>query len=332
MDGFDDLLAPSRHALEDNPFADPFAKQRSSPDPWATPFAATDVHAFGNTSQHFNSLDSLSNNGASSSEFNPSNGDSMNSPGPAHVADDDDDNEPLGRMRSPGFRESIGASFSETATIRPATMEDYPSFPSTTSPTQSDHDNFSPSTHSGSVTSDTQKTSLSSLGSTTTFSSPPPSATESSFLSPLENPSTGVERSIIGLSLGGETLGWQTETQTPWQSEHPISIPTKPTQSDEDSDDDKPIMQTLKHHDQDDSVPVSVHTSLSHSLLICFEKTSQKATRNDKGIQPVFMITVDDPQKVGDPIRSFTMYTVHTRVTLFFLLRLNGPHSKKKHI
>ena len=28
------------------------------------------------------------------------------------------------------------------------------------------------------------------------------------------------------------------------------------------------------------------------------------------------MITVDDPQKVGDPIRSFTMYTVHTRVTL----------------
>ena len=255
MDGFDDLLAPSRHALEDNPFADPFAKDRSSPDPWATPFAATDSHTFGNTSQHFNSLDSLSINGTSSSEFKPSDGDPMNSPGPAHAADDDD-NEPLGRMRSPGFRESIGASFSETATIRPETMEDYPS---TTSPTRSDHDNLSPSTHSGSVTSDTQKTSLSSLGSAT-FSSPLPSATESSFLSPLEKPSTGVERSIIGLSLGGETLGWQTEAQTPWQSEHPISIPTKPAQSDEDSDDDKPIMQTLKHHDQDDSVPVSAHT------------------------------------------------------------------------
>ena len=258
MDSFDDLLAPSRHALEDNPFADPFAKQRSSPDPWATPFAATDPHEFGNTSQHFNSLDSLSSNnyGASSSEFTPSDSDPMNSPEPAHAADDGD-NEPLGRMRSPGFRESIG--FSETATIRPATMEDYPSFPSTASPTQSDHD--SPSTHGGSVTSDTQKTSMSSLGSTT-FSSPPPSATESSFLSPLENPSTGVERSIIGLSLGGETLGWQTEDQTPWQTEHehPIPISTKLAQPDEDSDDDKPIMQTLKHHDQDDSVPVSVHT------------------------------------------------------------------------
>lgn len=35
---------------------------------------------------------------------------------------------------------------------------------------------------------------------------------------------------------------------------------------------------------------------------------------DENGIQPVFLITVDDPQKVGDPIRSFTMYTVHTRV------------------
>jgi sorting nexin-1/2 len=309
MDGFDDLLAPSRHALEDNPFADPFAKQRSSPDPWATPFATTDSHGF--DSQHFNSLDSLNND-----KFGPSDNDPMNLPGPAHAADDDD--EPLGRMRSPGFRESIGASFSETATIRPATTEDYPSFPSTTSPSQSDHDNLSPSTHSGSVTSDTQKTSLSSLGSST-FSSPPPSATEPSFLSPLENPSTGVERSIIGLSLGGETLGWQTETQTPWQSEHPISIPTKLAQSDEDSDDDRPIMRMLKHHDQDDSVPVSVHILCPIHCSFVFEKTSQKAIRNDNGIQPVFMITVDDPQKVGDPIRSFTMYTVHTRVTLFSL-------------
>lgn len=34
----------------------------------------------------------------------------------------------------------------------------------------------------------------------------------------------------------------------------------------------------------------------------------------DSGLPPVFVITVDDPQKVGDPIRPFTMYTVHTRV------------------
>lgn len=29
----------------------------------------------------------------------------------------------------------------------------------------------------------------------------------------------------------------------------------------------------------------------------------------------MFAISVEDPQKVGDPIRSFTMYTVHTRTT-----------------
>lgn len=48
------------------------------------------------------------------------------------------------------------------------------------------------------------------------------------------------------------------------------------------------------------------------------EEEIQKALSTRAGaradIQPVFIITVDDPQKVGDPIRSFTMYTVHTRV------------------
>ena len=45
MDGFDDLLAPSRDPLE-NPFEDPFAKPRSSsPDPWAS-FGATAVPSF----------------------------------------------------------------------------------------------------------------------------------------------------------------------------------------------------------------------------------------------------------------------------------------------
>ena len=34
------------------------------------------------------------------------------------------------------------------------------------------------------------------------------------------------------------------------------------------------------------------------------------------GLQPVFSITVDDPQKVGSPIGAYTMYTVHTRVSI----------------
>ena len=273
MDGFDDLLAPSRHALEDNPFADPFAKERSSPDPWATPFAATDSHAFGSTSEHFDSLDSYSSSsnnndfGASSSEFKPL-GDDPITNSPAHTVDDDD-NEPLGRIRSPGFRESLPAIFSETATIRPTNLEDYLSLASAASTIRTDLANLSPSTQTAS--SDAQKTP-SEFGSTA-FSSPPPSATEPGFLSPLDSASSGVERSIAGLSLGGETLGgWQTENQTPWQSEHPVSMPSKMAHLDDDSDDDKPIMQTLKHYDQDDSALVSVYNQYHLFLLTCFRK------------------------------------------------------------
>ena len=31
----------------------------------------------------------------------------------------------------------------------------------------------------------------------------------------------------------------------------------------------------------------------------------------------MFSITVDDPQRVGDPIRGYTMYTVHTKVRVY---------------
>ncbi|KIK23005.1 hypothetical protein PISMIDRAFT_101241 [Pisolithus microcarpus 441] len=43
--------------------------------------------------------------------------------------------------------------------------------------------------------------------------------------------------------------------------------------------------------------------------------TSASVTRSDGSIPPLFAISVDDPQKVGDPIRQFIMYTVHTRTS-----------------
>jgi len=48
-----------------------------------------------------------------------------------------------------------------------------------------------------------------------------------------------------------------------------------------------------------------------------FQTTTESVTpsRTETGLQPVFAISVEDPQKVGDPIRSFTMYTVYTRVS-----------------
>ena len=172
MDSFDDLLAPSRHSLENNPFADPFSKGRklSRSLGYCPPFAATDLHAFG-TSQHFNSLNSLSNNKyGASSKLKSSDGAPMNSLEPAHA--DDDDNEPLERMRSPDFRESIRDCH-------------YP---------LSSHLLFLQLHHQLSRTSRRRlimvplhrisKPPLPSLGSIT-LSSPPPSATESGILSPL---------------------------------------------------------------------------------------------------------------------------------------------------
>jgi len=48
MDGFDDLLAPSKRALEDNPFENPFAQHRSGsdPDPWASFFSQLEHNPF----------------------------------------------------------------------------------------------------------------------------------------------------------------------------------------------------------------------------------------------------------------------------------------------
>ncbi|EPT00748.1 hypothetical protein FOMPIDRAFT_1023663 [Fomitopsis schrenkii] len=37
--------------------------------------------------------------------------------------------------------------------------------------------------------------------------------------------------------------------------------------------------------------------------------------RTENGLPPAFVINVDDPQKVGDPIRAYTMYTVHTKTS-----------------
>ncbi|KAJ3504216.1 hypothetical protein NLJ89_g8051 [Agrocybe chaxingu] len=308
MDGFDDLLNPSRAALEDNPFADPFARRSGSPDPWATPFASHDSSdAFGGSPSAFASPESYtpgpnafesSTNAAG--ETTPS--DPLDSA--AQYAEADEDNEPLAKQRSPGFRESVPTTpavtgFSETATIRPTDIEEFPtSFPT---PLESSSLSNAPPKAEKTEQMSTSTTAVeaqkppSELRTNSSFTSPPVSSTTSAFKPPLDPASTGLERPIAGLSLGGEALGgWHTDDATPWQSEHFTPAPPKIAQVvDDDSDDDKPILQTLQKQ----------HTG------------PHKPPTNDKGLQPVFVISVDDPQKVGDPIRSFTMYTVHTRTT-----------------
>ncbi|KAJ8514579.1 hypothetical protein ONZ45_g7888 [Pleurotus djamor] len=96
-----------------------------------------------------------------------------------------------------------------------------------------------------------------------------------------------IGESFAGLGIGTDSPGWQSHDESP----------AKPASDDDDSDDDKPIGQTVGR------------------LAAQAESNQAALRRKDNGLQPVFVITVDDPQKVGDPIRGFTMYTVHTRTT-----------------
>ncbi len=332
MDSFDDLLGPSRAALEENPFADdPFSRLRSgSPDPWVTPFGATNstdstAHHFANSDSfgpYTHAFDAASRNHPDSTNFDPLDSAVRNT-------DDDDDDEPLAaKLRSPGFRESIpppmvdatSRTLSDVEAIRPPpSLED--SLPSQLQESKApmaapsvviqDRYPISITTPEGLKT---PSKSGSSFASSQTLSS------TLAFKSPLD-PSTPTipERPIAGLSIGGEAYsGWQTEEHLSWhQQETSIVVPSQPAEpppsADEDSDDDKPILQTLQQKQRD----APVGTFITSFLIDC--SIQRQVKKDDKGLQPVFVITVDDPQKVG-PIRSFTMYTVHTRVrpNLFF--------------
>lgn len=299
MDEFDDLLAPSRRALEENPFADPFATARSgSPDPWATPFANTQSADDYGESSAISAGDSYSaaadtDESTSSSAFIPSD--------PLESAIQDEDHHDH-RTASPGFRESVEPTVRTTepeeqqSTSPPPIEKLYSQTPAATAETPRASTPSSPTSSRG-------RDATQSPG--TRILSPSPSASKTDFISPLEQKSKpfGINQSIAGLSLGGESLGgWQSE-QGAWGG-----------QAEDDSDDDKPISQTVRLPEYGDDKPASLHASVVFFALNKLFQTQTTSIRDGNGICPVFVITVDDPQKVGDPIRSFTMYTVHTRV------------------
>ncbi|KAJ7116045.1 Vps5 C terminal like-domain-containing protein [Mycena epipterygia] len=274
MDGFDDLLAPSQSSLEDNPFADPFAKRSASPDPWTSPFArqqSSDAYEY----QEPPTTPPVDDETPAVDDNAPL--DPLDS-----AAQTEDEPDPLAgplSPRTPGFRESVPESdptFSEIATIRPTEPEELQS--SIPAPEE-------PATPARTVTPTpaTPPPRLSESAPTL----PPPSPDR---WGPLEQSTAPIHRSYPNLALGGESVQaeWQGEQEN-WSNDRtpPTRLPTE-----DDSDDDKPVLQTVRHPDRADTLKPG-----------------------KDGLQPVFVISVDDPQKVGDPIRSFTMYTVHTRTT-----------------
>ncbi|KAJ7043672.1 Vps5 C terminal like-domain-containing protein [Mycena alexandri] len=265
MDGFDDLLTPSQSSLEDNPFADPFAKRSASPDPWTSPFARQQPADAYDYEQH-RSTTPPPESPVSAVEESPVDLAVEGSPDPLAG--------PLS-PQTPGFRESVPESdptFSEIATIRPTEPEELQS----SIPIPGTEDDERPRT-----VTPTPATPPPRLSESAPSLVPPSPSTDR--WGPLDSPAP-ITRSYPNLALGGEP-----EWQENWSNDRspPTRLPTE-----DDSDDDKPVLQTVRHPERADTL---------------------KPTKD--GLPPIFQISVDDPQKVGDPIRSFTMYTVHTRTT-----------------
>ncbi|KAH8832985.1 Vps5 C terminal like-domain-containing protein [Flagelloscypha sp. PMI_526] len=292
MNGFGD----GENTLEDNPFANPFASSNSnSSNPWGSSYQ----------DQFNDDFDSQAAfGGEGSTPFGREPSDSQDEPAevpdtpvtaetpskePAEVdiksdpldsvalaKSDDEEEEALESAKSPGFREA-GGDFSQTATIRPSAPEEY-----------------DPPRHSPSPP----------RIATPPLAAPAPTHTTSASVdqgwgNPLDRqPQSFNDSPYANLALGGETStsGWHPHEESATWSNEPRTFSRFPTDDGtEDSDDDRPIGEILKK-----SPPVGSASS------------PKKGTSEP---QPSFTISVDDPQKVGDPIRSFTMYTVHTKTT-----------------
>lgn len=273
MDGFDDLLAPTRQALESNPFADDFTGSSSS-DPWASPFGApSHDDPFSSTSFNREHEDPYSTSANPYADLTPTQtpvDDHEQQPGPredvvepttpakaeheeekeeatkepadpldsAAIAaqDDEEDNRPLGILRTPGFRESVAP---QTSTP-----------PSTQTPESAPHSPVAAEAPKHTVASPSEIQAQHSFSSVV--------GTSSKVVSPLEPSSNVLENSLAGLTLGaddsGSGSGWNAQTDNSgWgHTELPPPPSTIPA-ADEDSDDDKPINQTLKRTSQDDT-------------------------------------------------------------------------------
>ncbi|KAI0255922.1 Vps5 C terminal like-domain-containing protein [Lactifluus subvellereus] len=334
MSGFDDLLRQSSRALEENPFEDPFARPRpSSPDPWSSfthqsatvssPAFEYDASGFGGVSTTTPAVglhrDSFSSAAVESNAFGASTiaSDPLDS---ANLPADDELESPAKPMTSPGysgFRESVETD-PPSVLSQPSTQhalgepvpEPVPSrtapppLPSISAPQAS-----SPSVQLSSPATPSSAVPAEPAENAGPPSPPPPSSvrlpqrqqnlppsvhvpfnpsspivsdSQRVISTPLDQPPIP---SFASLALGGESFnGWDGAQSTFVNN---ASMPSSAREEDDD-DDDKPLR------------PRPPQTEPS-------EKES--------GLQPVFSITVDDPQKVGDPIRAFTMYTVHTKTT-----------------
>ncbi|KAH9913923.1 Vps5 C terminal like-domain-containing protein [Fomitopsis serialis] len=308
MDGFDDLLSRSGDVL-DNPFAD---ARSASPDPWASygqpSVVRDDEHAvFLGTRSTTPTLESPGFTDSAGFQYSASDANVYDDHYSAQHSEETGPQTPTAdeaeveshtptppALASPGFRESVPLSIDELTQPaddkplrEPSPPPAQPEVPESPTPPAT-----APATY-GSFVGHASRPSNAS-----TFRAEP------TYHSPLGQTSTaGIDSSLAGLSMSGEAFnGWQNEANTYPTSPQSITGPSHSQRSRSDSDssdDDRPILQSARLANR---IPPA-------------QASRPAAQRTENGLPPAFVITVDDPQKVGDPIRAYTMYTVHTKTT-----------------
>ena len=321
MDGFDDLLPPSKRALEDNPFENPFAQHRSgSPDPWASFSSQLDHNPF-STSEPTTPISAFEPEPTSPvsttsadplDSHNPSPPRTPTQPTTSEFKEEtlEDEHqltpEPLskptpefGAKSTPGPEPTVPQPEAERTPIQETTPLPPPTEP------------VSPSSSKGFVA----------------FTPTHPPRESEAFLSPLDHPGLGGFGDAFPSipSLGGGALGggWESQSSSVFINSASLDSSREPSLPDDDDEDNRPVAQSpiLKAKEKEKEALSNVKLIPFSPLfisLIRVQALGNPPLDKNTGLQPVFSITVDDPQKVGSPIGAYTMYTVHTRVRASF--------------
>lgn len=263
MDSFDDLLAPSRSILEENPFEDPFAKPRSgSPDPWSSfvqqqhllPSHTDNIDYFKSGFEDHLSATQTSESHVTSEHGH---GEQTSVAAPADpldaatvTAEEHEDKQSASHSdahpdtttpRTPGFGIFTSSTEDQSQTV---------AGPRSDSPL---HDKALAIPAADEASAATSELLRAEEPMPSQLSSPQepissPMSPERAIVSPLDQSPQNIDRAFSSLALGGESPGgWQTG----WGSHDHTSAPTIPsatiaTFNDDDDDDDTPIGQTAR--------------------------------------------------------------------------------------
>ena len=262
MDGFDDLLVPSRNILEENPFEDPFAKPRSgSPDPWSSFVQPQESHSdIDYFKSGFEDLPSTTQTTESYSTSNYDHGEQSGvvAPDPLDAAtvtaEDHEDKQSA----------SHGDAHSDMTTSRTPGFEIFTSDAEDQSQPVVEPESELPLRESAPPIPPTGEDDTSAVTSFLHAEEPIPSqlsspqepissytSPERAIVSPLDqqSPPPSIERAFASLALGGESHGgWQTgwggHDQAAMNSS--FSTPITTDNNNDDDDDDTPIGQTAR--------------------------------------------------------------------------------------